>query len=132
MRLAHLASDFLESDRGVGVILPPEQVVAQAVAAARQYAAYGTLKAHRADPDAAPLPPSEWVNADTDVTPSEWGVIRPLFLLYVERENALLLESSRVMGVDVFGRSTSEVSAEIAQMEADMPKRAFYQPVITV
>jgi hypothetical protein len=74
----------------------------------------------------------ETITAETDVTASDWALIRPLFLLYCEREQALMLESSRVMGVDVFGRSSGEVQQDITNYEADLPQKAFIQPVFTI
>lgn len=132
MKLAQLAHEYINDVRPVGLVVDEDIVCAQAVAAARFYAAYGSIDT-LLPPDAdAPIPPVEWVRPDTDVSQSEWGVIRPLFVLYVERENAIHLEASRGLGVDVFGRSTSEIAAEITQAETELPRRAFMQPVFTV
>ena len=59
-------------------------------------------------------------------------MIRPLFVLYVERETAVQLEASRALGVEVFGRTVSEIDGEITQYESMLPEKAFCQPVITV
>lgn len=85
-------------------------------------------------PTALPFPPIglETITVDTEVTASDWALIRPLFLLYCEREQALMLESSRVMGVDVFGRSSSEVQQDITTYEAELPQKAFIQPAFTI
>lgn len=85
-------------------------------------------------PSPLPFPPIglETITVDTEVTASDWALIRPLFLFYCEREQALLLESSRVMGVDVFGRSSSEVQQDITAYEAELPQKSFIQPVITI
>ena len=64
---------------------------------------------------------------DFDLTPSEYGIIRPLFDLYVEHENAMMLEASRGLGVDVFGRTVSEIQQDINLMEAELPKKAFME-----
>ncbi len=136
MHLSRLALEYIQEARPVGLVIDDPTVTAQAVAAARMYAAYGSIKSllPAVDPDAPlePVKPVSWIRAETEVSQSEWGVIRPLFVLYVERENALHLEASRGLGVDVFGRSTSEISADINQLEADLPRRAFMQPVFTV
>ena len=63
---------------------------------------------------------------------SEWAIIKPLFYLYIERENALHLEASRVLGVDVYGRSVSEVQGEIASYHESIHIKAFHYPVFTV
>lgn len=125
-KLADLAQTFATQERPAGNLLDDETVLAQAVAATRFYAGFAALRAHEG---AAPVPD---IDGDTNITTSEWALIRPLFMLYAERETALQLEASRGMGIDPFGRSASEIAAEVAQAEADMPHRAFYQPIITV
>lgn len=72
------------------------------------------------------------ITLDTELTAGEWALIRPLFLLYCEREQALVLESGRVMGVDVFGRQSSEIGPDIQQAESDFGRKAFVQPVMTI
>jgi hypothetical protein len=79
-----------------------------------------------------PLDPVDWVDGTTVISQSEWAVIRPLFLLYVEREQALYLESTRAFGSDVYGRSSSEIMSDIDRAELDLPGNAFVQPVISV
>lgn len=85
-------------------------------------------------PTLDPLPPVPFdeIAEDMVLTPSDWSIIRPLFLLYCEREQALMLESSRVMGVDVFGRASSEIQMDINTAELELPKKAFIQPVFTI
>jgi hypothetical protein len=80
----------------------------------------------------SPIAPVDWVDGTTVISQSEWAVIRPLFLLYVEREQALYLESTRAFGSEVYGRSSSEVQQDIDQAELELPDRAFVQPVISV
>ena len=86
--LSERAQQFAGTERPAGNLLDIEQVTAQAVAATRMYAAYGKLRAQDIVDNVPPI------DADIAVTNSEWGVIRPLFMLYVERENALQLEAS--------------------------------------
>ena len=85
-------------------------------------------------PTCQPLPPIPFdqITESTDVTVSDWGVIKPLFMLYCEREQALVLEASRIQGVDVFGRSSSEIQQDITAYEAELPQKAFIQPAFTV
>lgn len=124
---------FMERERPSGLMLDPEQVTAQAVAAARLYRGFARLDEHWArletDPDAPEL---ATIDATTPLSDSEWALIRPLFLLYLERETALMLEASRGLGVDVFGRSTSEIATDISMTEQEMAHRAFLFPAITV
>lgn len=124
--LADLAEKFATQERPAGNLLDEDTVLAQAVAATRFYAGYAAI---RARDGANPVPA---IDGTIEISESEWALIRPLFLLYVERETALQLEASRGMGIDPFGRSASEIAAEISQAEADMPRRAFFQPIVTV
>jgi hypothetical protein len=79
-----------------------------------------------------PYPVSGFVENDTLLTQSEWAILRPLFILYVERENAIYLVASRSLGVDVYGRSASEIAQDITQKELDVQRLMFCMPVITV
>lgn len=82
----------------------------------------------------SPIAPVDWIGGDTLISQSEWSVIRPLFILYIERENAMLLESTHMFGAEVYGRSSSEINNDIQQMETDpmIAHRMFCQPVISV
>jgi hypothetical protein len=124
--LSALADNFATSERPAGNLLDGPSVLAQALAAARFYAGYAEI---RANAGVSPVPE---ITGDTEISHSEWALIRPLFLLYVERETALQLEASRGLGMDVFGRSSSEVASDIAQFEAELPHRAFCRPILTV
>ncbi len=126
MLLSELVSIFTGSERLASNMLDDASVLAQAVAATRLYAGYAHLVAHDG------TVPEPEIDGHTDVTLSEWGIIRPLFLLYVERETAVQLEATRIMGADVFGRPSGEVASEIAQVEAELPHKAFYMPIVTV
>lgn len=121
--LTVLVRRFADNERGAANILPIESVTAQAVAAVSFYAGFAELThlAEGAD-----------IDGSLEITLSEWAEIRPLFLLYVERETALQIEATRGMGADVFGRSSSEVGGEIMQMEGDLPRRVFCLPIVTV
>lgn len=123
--LSALVDRFINSERGAASILPPESVMAQAVAAALFYEGFATLDNLE--------PGTDEVNGDLEVTASEWAEIRPLFMLYVERESALQMEATGILSSGGgFGRSSSEVGGEIAQLEADFPRRVFFQPIVTV
>ena len=124
--LSALVTRFLSEERGSAVLLSREAVTALAVAATLFYARYADI-ASVTDTDTVMM-----IDADTVITHSEWALIRPLFLLYVERETALQMEATSMMGAGSFGRSSSEVGTEIAQLEADLPRRVFYFPAFTV
>ena len=123
--IQELSKNFAEKERPAGNLLDEEILIAQLVAATRFYAGFAVIAARRSEP-----PPE--IDGDLPLDDSEWALIRPLFLLYVERETALQLEASRGMGIDPFGRTASEIAPEITQAEADMPRKAFSQPIITV
>jgi len=124
------------NERPVGTLLDGTVILAQCLAAINFYAGYADLEAHLAIPipDPAPDPPIPYPPIDelTEISWSEWTIIRPLFLLYIERENALQLEASRGMGIDPYGRSAAEVISDITQYESEMPVKAFFQVVRTV
>jgi len=94
---------------------------------------YGTgTPAPTPAPPPTPTPPPE-LSPDTAITDSEWALIKPLYALYVERENARALEASRMQGVDPYGRTVSEVQGDIERYEnGDMPRLAFFQPSETI
>lgn len=124
---------FLTLERQTGVMLDPASVTALAVAAVVFYRGFALLEEHwvrlikNADES-----PTEDVDEDIELTDSEWAIIRPLFLLYLERETAYLLEASRGSGVDVYGRSVAEISGDIATVESEMAHRAFCYPIVSV
>lgn len=122
--LSELVDRFLQHERGAANILPPESVSAQALAAVEFYAGFAELE--------SPPGLGQSVTTGIDLSLSEWAEIRPLFLLYVERESALQMEATRSMGAEIFGRNSSEVGSDISQLEADFPRRVFCCPIITV
>lgn len=131
-----LVDRLLNNEKPDTTVIDASTVLAQAIAAVNFYSGYGALETHLAIPiaDPPPVPPTPYppITSTTEISVSEWAVIRPLFLLYVERETGIQLEASRGMGIDVFGRSSSEIAADIAQMELEFPHKAFYQDIITV
>lgn len=132
--LAALADRFASAERPAGNLLDDDSVLAQAIAAASFYAGYAAIRSRIPAPVAAPdLPlPMAAISGVTEISESEWALIRSLFMLYVERETSLQLEASRGLGMDVYGRATSEVAADIMQAELELPHQAFYQPIFTV
>lgn len=131
-----LVEKYADQEAPTGLFLSKPNLKELAIQAAKLYSAYGALRTHLDIPIAepAPDPPAEYpeINENTTLTVSEWGVIRTLFLLYVERETAKQLEASRDSGIDPFGRASSEVSSDITQYEADMPRKCFFREVETI
>lgn len=124
--VAVLATRFANEERPAGNLLDDTQILAQALAAARFYAGFAAIVSQIVVP--APTDVAD----STEISLSEWALIRPLFMLYLERENAIQLEASRGMGIDPFGRSSSEVQNDILQAEEAMPLKAFSQLVVTI
>lgn len=124
--ISELSANFAEKERPAGNLLDEVAVLAQAVAAVRFYSGYAALAAH------AGVSPAPEISGDTVISVSEWAIIRPLFMLYIEREQSLQLEATRHMGLDVFGRSSSEVQGDINQVELSMPHLASMQMIISI
>jgi len=129
MTIDELVTRYTNSERPVGNVIDILTVEAQAIAAVSFYAGYAALNMNAA---LLPTDPVPVIDVTSDISVSEWAIIRPLFMLYVERENALHLEASRGMGIDVFGRTTSEISSDIQMLEDKIPLLAFSQPVVSV
>lgn len=119
----NLADFYLVDNRPVGIVVTNETVFAQAIKAVKYYVGYGDLELFERKED---------IVAHTELTPSEVAVISPLFELYVERENALILESSRSLGVEVYGRTISEISGDITQKELEIQNLAFQHDFFSV
>ena len=131
--LKDLVSDWEEKERPLASLLDTESLIANAVAATRFYAGFSGLCAEKHEDDGHPQVPSfSNITGDTEINTSEWALIRPLFLLYVEKEEARQLEASRGMGLDPYGRSSSEVQSEITQYETDLARKAFCVPFQTI
>lgn len=154
MTLAELAESYLAALPGL--VLDEAQTTAMAVAAARFYAGYGDIisvsqsdvllsapgagEAYPVAPDPAPAQRADLpirnlglITGTTDISTGEWAIIRPLFVLYCERGNATLIEATRGLGVDVFGRTVSEVAQAIESMENEiLPSKCFATTVQTI
>jgi hypothetical protein len=119
-----------------GIVVDETQVTRSLIKAVRFYLGYATLLNGTLATDRIHTKISEGNETescmDFDITPSEYSIIRPLFELYVEIENATSLEASRVMGMDVYGRQTSEIQSDIREYEADMSRKAFFEPIVSI
>jgi hypothetical protein len=154
MKLDELADEYLADNPTL--VLDEVQTRKAAIAAARYFASYGDIRSlSQADtlleaPGAAgqypaepePVPPQRGalpikalalIDGDTVVSVGEWAVIGPLFLLYTERLRAQMVEATRGLGVDVFGRSVSEIEQDITRMQEEtLPAKAFATVLIEV
>lgn len=119
--LQNLIDRYVTQERPDSLILDPDVLLEQAISATQYYSGYAAIISE----------PSS-IESDTELTAGEWAIIRPLFLLYVERETAVQLEASRIMGIDVFGRNYGEVAADIARTEEALSLAAFYREIVTI
>ncbi|WP_374566037.1 hypothetical protein [Ideonella sp.] len=138
MTLADLVAEFVATRSPGWLVLTEAEAAECAVAALRFYAAHGFVASLVVvDPDGLPVDTSidlRLIHLAVDLTTGEWSIVRPLFALYVEREQALRLEASRAAGLDVYGRPVSEIAGDIALMEGSdgVPSRAFAAAAVTV
>lgn len=135
MKLSEIV-DALMSANKAGMMLSEPDVARLLKKTVRFYCGFATI---RSVPLAdgvihTPIDATDSIDGsqDFDLNPSEYAIIRPLFDLYVEEENAIHLEASRGLGVDVFGRSVSEIRQEIMQREMDFPKQCFMEEPVSV
>jgi hypothetical protein len=132
--ITDLVLRFSEHERPIGTVLSDDVLLSQAVAATLKYSGYGVILSRAEQIDVFTLLsiPNLPLDETCELTDSEWAIIRPLFMLYVERENAVYLEASRGMGLDVYGRSVAEITGDITNFEMELPKLAFCRGIVTV
>ena len=140
------ATDFFENERGAANILTAEQVLTLLISAVHFYRGFTSTEIEKqilvenrckcnflGTCDACKELKNNFnITENLLLDYGEYAIIKPLFLLYVERETALQLEASRQLGADVFGRSSSEISADINNYELQLQKLAFNQDIISV
>lgn len=121
MTLQELIDQFTSVRRPGWLVMGDDELTQFGVEAVSFYAGHGDVRSIDGG-----TPALVDITGDIALTPGEWSIIRPLFLLYVERENALRLEASRANGLEVFGRSASEIAADIKNYEEEvLPSKAF-------
>ena len=106
----------------VGVVIDEATVQMQAVDVYRLYATHAQHD----------FTDGQVVDIDSIVSQSEWAQIMPLFRLYVERANATALESASIYGVELYGRSSSEIASDISIKEDELKGLAFDFAIVTV
>lgn len=128
--LRELVDAYQTTRIDTGLLLAPDQLDDCALSAARFYAAHGPVRALVAAGTDAVLP--EHISMATVLTLGEWSLVRPLFVLYAEREQGAMLEASRASGIEFYGRSVAEIAADIKDTEDRMSERAFVRAIVTV
>lgn len=134
MTLTALAKAYSESRSTTGLLLDEAECLQRLQEAVSFYhALQPVLALVEANPAEADHPSIAAVTPDCILNAGEWQLVRPLFVLYVERSNALRLEASRGEGVDPYGRGSSEVATEILNYETEiLPRKAFVEVPFTV
>lgn len=121
--LKEIATYYTTAIRPTGLVVADSVVVAQLIRAVKYYEGFSPLVFHDREDE---------IDENTTISKSERSVISPLFELYVERENALILEASRSLGVEVYGRTISEITVDITQKELEIQNLAFEFDIFTV
>lgn len=129
MKIRQLTAQHM-AELPIGCVLTAEQVERSLRDAARQYCGYANLSSGE-EVDASALVGSN-ESQDVDLNTSELSIIRPLWLLYLEKENSMALEASRTQGAELFGRAVAEVQMSIQDYEMRLPQLCFCEDWITV
>lgn len=124
MRIDALVSRWMQF-RPIGTLIDAGQVLGCCIRAAEMYASHAGLKAQN-------WTFGDFLDGSTDLTVSEWGLIEPLFMLYVEREEALYIDATKQFGGDMERRSGSEVAQDIERYLETLPRKSFLEPVLTL
>jgi len=135
MKISEFVNTYIEV-RPAWLVLEDDQVTRNCFKAIRFYCGYANLSNVDLEDDEIHSAIGSGVEIDSendfDITLSEWAIIRPLFDLYCEHENAAILEQTRGQGLDVFGRQVSEIQMDIREYEQNMHYQAFSEPFFTV
>lgn len=132
MKISQLVDQYF-ADLPIGCVLTEEQVTRSLRDATRQYCGYARLtSAQSLDTVHSELYTPDAVAVDVELTHSELAIIRPLWLLYIEHENAMALEASRSQGAELYGRSTPEVKQSILDYERSLPQLTFSYEVRSI
>lgn len=132
MKISQLVEQYL-ADLPIGCVLTEEQIARWLRNATRQYCGYAILaSAQYLGGPIENLPAGASQFADIELSDSELAIIQPLWLLYIEHENAIALEASRSQGADPYGRSTPEVKQSILDYERELPRLAFSYEVRSI
>lgn len=127
MKLSVLAAQYM-AVLPIGCVLTDDQVLRSLRDATRFYCGHADL-ASGGSVGALALGEA---GDNVEVSESELSIIKPLWVLYMERENSMALEASRTQGAEVYGRAVSEVQASIIDYETRLPGLAFCEDWVTI
>ena len=132
MKISQFVARYL-AELPIGCVLTEEQITRSLRDAVRQYCGYARLtSAQSLDTVHSDIDTPDAAAVDVELTSSEFAIIRPLWVLYIEHENAMALEASRSQGAELFGRGTSEVKQSILDYERSLPQLAFVYEVRSI
>ncbi|KDB50584.1 hypothetical protein X805_37920 [Sphaerotilus natans subsp. natans DSM 6575] len=125
MRISDLSAEFIQTRGASGLMLSDAGALDCAVRATRQFCAYGELSL-------SPGISLVEIDGATEITNDEWSIIRPLFELYCEKDNAMLISAAGAGGIESFGRSVAEVEGGIAEYLERLPAMAFSADIVII
>jgi len=125
MKISQLVAQYF-AVLPIGCALDEDQVTRNLREAITSYCGYRRLTSVQPEPDPAGAPP------DSDLTDSELALIKPLWHLKNDRENAAAFEVSRSQGADPFGRSVAECDAAIEVYLRELPSKSFCYEVLSI
>lgn len=124
MKVSQLVAQFF-AVLPIGCALDEDQVTRNLREAITSYCGYRRLTDAQPGLDVAG-------NPDFDLTESEQALIKPLWHLKNDRENAAAFEVSRAQGADPFGRSVADCDAAIEQYLLALPSKSFCYEVVSI
>lgn len=129
MKISELATQHM-AELPIGLVLTPEQVERSLRDAVRFFCGHANLASGDVVDSRALIGGDK--SQDADLSPGEFSLIQPLWLLYLERENSMAMEASRAMGAEMVGRAVAEVVAGITEYEQRLPLLAFEEDIVSV
>lgn len=129
MKLSELVAQYV-AVLPVGCVLTDQQIERHLLTATRFYCGCTNLASGETVGANAQIDGD--ATRDVSVSASELALIRPLWDLYMEKENSMALEASRTQGAELFGRAVSEVVASIIEYEARLPMLAFAEEWVRI
>lgn len=129
MKISALVTQYM-AVLPIGCLLLEEQIQRSLRDATRHYAGVADFESGQV------IDASAQADADSpqdiDLSLSELVLIRPLWLLFMERENSMMLEASRTQGAELYGRAVSEVEGGITEYLTRLPQLAFSSDLVSI
>jgi len=129
MKISELATQYM-AVLPIGCVLTDDQVLRSLRTAVRFYCGFADLVSEETV-NAQALGASDPVE-DVTLSHGELSLIRPLWDLYMEKENSMAVEASKSQGAEPFGRTVPEVQMSIQDYEMRLPQLAFSEDWVTL